>query len=46
MGAVKTPVAEFFANRGTWPTTTEFGQLVTTTSGKYVASVLPTTLQL
>jgi len=44
MGGVKTPVAEFFADRGTWPTTTEFGQLVTTTSGKYVATVLPTTL--
>jgi len=44
MGGVKTPVAEFYADKGTWPTSTEFTSLVTTTSGKYVASVTPTTL--
>jgi type IV pilus assembly protein PilA len=44
MGGVKTPVAEFYADKGTWPTATEFTSLVTTTSGKYVASLGPTTL--
>ena len=44
MGAVKTPVAEFYADRGTWPTTAEFLQLITTTSGKYIATLTPTTL--
>jgi type IV pilus assembly protein PilA len=44
MGGVKTPVAEFYADKGTWPTTTEFSQLVTTTQGKYIATLLPTTL--
>lgn len=43
MGGVKTPVAEFYADRGTWPTTTEFQQLVTTRSGKYVNDVVPQT---
>jgi len=43
-GAVKTPVAEFYADRGTWPTVSEFNLLVTQRSGKYVASVVPTTL--
>ena len=44
MGGVKTPVAEFYADKGTWPTATEFNSLITTQSGKYVASVAPTTL--
>jgi len=41
MGGVKTPVAEFYADKGTWPTTTEFQSLITTTSGKYVTSLTP-----
>ena len=44
MGGVKTPVAEFYADKGTWPTSTEFNSLITTQSGKYIASVTPTTL--
>ncbi|MEE8151348.1 MAG: pilin, partial [Nitrosomonadaceae bacterium] len=44
MGGVKTPVAEFYADKGTWPTATEFNSLITTQSGKYVATVVPTTL--
>ena len=44
MGGVKTPVAEFFADRGTWPDASEFQQLITTTQGKYVAGMTPTTL--
>ena len=43
MGGVKTPVAEFYADKGTWPTTTEFQSLITTTSGKYVTSLTPLT---
>ena len=43
MGGVKTPVSEYFADRGTWPTAaTEFNSLVSSTSGKYVASLGPT----
>jgi len=41
MGGVKTPVAEFYADKGTWPTTTEFSSLITTVSGKYVTSLTP-----
>jgi len=41
MGGVKTPVAEFYADKGTWPTATEFNALITTQAGKYVASVTP-----
>jgi type IV pilus assembly protein PilA len=44
MGGVKTPVAEFYADKGTWPTATEFNALITTQQGKYVATVTPTTL--
>jgi type IV pilus assembly protein PilA len=44
MGGVKTPVAEFYADKGTWPTTTEFQSLITTVSGKYVATLAPNTL--
>lgn len=44
MGGVKTPVAEFYADKGTWPTTTEFNSLITTQQGKYIASVTPNTL--
>ena len=44
MGGVKTPVAEFYADKGTWPTATEFNALITTQAGKYVATVVPTTL--
>ena len=43
MGAVKTPVAEFYADTGAWPTSSEFLQIITTTSGKYVATLVPTT---
>ncbi len=44
MGGVKTPVAEFYADKGTWPTATEFNALITTQAGKYIATVVPTTL--
>ncbi len=40
MGGVKTPVSEFYADRGTWPTQSEFLLLVTTTSGKYVDTLV------
>ncbi len=39
LGGVKTPVSEFFADRGDWPDATEFGNLITTTSGKYVTGL-------
>jgi type IV pilus assembly protein PilA len=44
MGAVKTPIAEFFDDKGAWPTVTEFNSLVTTQQGKYVTSLIPATL--
>ena len=45
MGGVKTPVSEFFADRGTWPSpATEFNDLITSRSGKYVAGLVPTTV--
>lgn len=40
-GAAKTPVAEFYADRGVWPTVSEFDLLVTQQAGKYVATVIP-----
>lgn len=43
MGAVKTPVAEFYSDKGTWPTLTEFNSLITTQTGKYIATLIPTT---
>ena len=43
-GAVKTPVAEFYADKGTWPTTAEFNLLVSQQSGKYVNTLVPTTI--
>lgn len=42
-GAVKTPVSEFFADRGTWPTTSEFNSMISQQNGKYVASLTPVT---
>ena len=43
MGGAKTPVSEFYADRGAWPTPSEFLQLVTTTNGKYVDTVVAQT---
>jgi len=44
MSEVKTPVAKFYADNGTWPTATEFNSLITTQTRKYMATVVPTTL--
>jgi len=41
-GAAKTPVAEFYADRGTWPSVSEFNTLVSQQDGKYILSVEPT----
>ena len=42
-GAVKTPVSEFFADRGTWPSVSEFQDMVSQRQGKYVASLTNST---
>ena len=36
MGGTKTPLAEYFADKGSWPT---FASVVGTTSGKYVSAL-------
>lgn len=40
VGAAKTPVSEFYADKGTWPTTSEFNTMVTQQTGKYVDTVV------
>lgn len=37
MSGIKTPLAEFYADKGAWPTAV--GSVAGTTSGKYVASI-------
>ncbi|SEP25641.1 type IV pilus assembly protein PilA [Nitrosovibrio sp. Nv6] len=41
LDSVKAPVAGFYSDKGRWPTETEFDSLVTTKTGKYVASLTP-----
>ena len=43
LGGTKTPVAEFYSDKGTWPTATEFAAMISSTSGKYVTTVAPAT---
>ncbi|MDN5935064.1 MAG: pilin [Nitrosospira sp.] len=44
LDAVKSPIAEFHADMGRWPTNPEFDALATTQAGKYVASLTPLSL--
>ncbi len=44
LDAAKPPVAEFYADKGRWPTRPEFDALVTTQAGRYVASLTPLSL--
>lgn len=39
LGGAKTPVAEFYADKGVWPTGTSFSDIVSSSTGKYVASL-------
>ena len=41
MSGAKTPVAEYFSDKGVWPIGASFTDVVGTTSGKYVASLGP-----
>lgn len=41
LDSVKAPVAEFYSDKGRWPAKAEFDSLVTTQTGKYVASLTP-----
>ena len=41
MSGAKTPVAEFYADKGVWPNTGSFNSLVKQQSGKYVATLVP-----
>ena len=42
--SVKSPMAEFYSEKGRWPTQPEFDSLITDRSGKYVASLTPIAL--
>ena len=42
--SVKSPIAEFYSDKGRWPTQLEFDDLITDRSGKYVANLTPITL--
>ena len=44
LDTVKAPVAEFYSDKGRWPTKAEFDNLVTARTGKYVASLTPEAL--
>ena len=44
LNTVKTPVAEFYAEKNRWPTRQEFDSLVGTQTGKYVATLIPLSL--
>lgn len=44
LDGAKTPVAAFYSDKGRWPTKAEFDSLVTTQTGKYVASITPASL--
>ena len=39
MNGAKTPVAEFYADKGAWPTGTSFNELVTKQTGNYVSGI-------
>ena len=41
LSSVKSPVAKFYSDKGRWPTSEEFDNLVPTRTGKYVASLTP-----
>ncbi|ABB75764.1 N-terminal methylation site [Nitrosospira multiformis ATCC 25196] len=41
LGRVKSPVAAFYSDKGRWPTSEEFDNLVPARTGKYVASLTP-----
>ncbi|MEO7685354.1 MAG: pilin, partial [Nitrosospira sp.] len=42
--SVESPVAGFYSDKGRWPTKPEFDSLVTTRTGRYVASLTPLSL--
>jgi type IV pilus assembly protein PilA len=42
--SVKSPIAEFYSDKGRWPTQLEFDGLITDRSGKYVANLTPIAL--
>lgn len=44
MSEVKIPIAKFYADNGTWPTTHKFNSLMPTQTGKYIATIVPKTL--
>jgi type IV pilus assembly protein PilA len=44
LDTAKSPVSEFHASNGRWPTKAEFDDLVPAESGKYVASLTPLVL--
>ncbi|MDT8387671.1 MAG: pilin [Thiogranum sp.] len=39
MSGAKTPVSEYFADKGSWPTGASFNEVVTQQDGKYVQSM-------
>jgi type IV pilus assembly protein PilA len=41
---IKTPIAKFYTENGTWPTTHKFNSLMPTQTGKYIATIIPQTL--
>ena len=44
LDSAKAPISEFYADKGRWPTGPEFGNLVATRTGKYVAKLAPLSL--
>jgi type IV pilus assembly protein PilA len=42
--SAKAPIAAFHSDKGKWPARAEFDSLVTTQTGKYIASLTPKTL--
>ena len=44
LDSAKAPIAEFYADKGRWPTGPEFDNLVATRTGKYVARLAPLSL--
>ena len=41
LGGTKTPLSEFYADRGAWPGQTDFDALITSQKGKYVTTLAP-----
>ena len=41
---IKIPIAKFYADNGTWPTTQKFNSLIPTQTGNYIATIIPKTL--